>query len=114
MDVDKLAQELETLAPEQALEAVLGVAFHDVPQDGPAADGDHRLGNVVRHVADAGALAAAKDDHLHEISLILIRIVRQAAALPEMARSPVARPECSVRPSPRKDRRSPRDPLAPR
>ena len=42
-----------------------GVAFHDVPEDGPAADGQHGLGQVLGHVADTRALPAAKKDDLH-------------------------------------------------
>src|SRR5207253_8090040 len=56
---------LVTQAEDEVGETVLGEALHDVPQDRPAADGDHRLGDVIRHVADAGALAAAQDGHLH-------------------------------------------------
>src|SRR5262249_14995651 len=52
-------------AHDEVGEAVPGVALHDVPQDGPPADGDHRLGDVVGHVADARALSAAEDDNLH-------------------------------------------------
>src|SRR5262249_45745836 len=49
-------------AEDEVVEAVAGVALHDVPEDGPAADGDHRLGGVGGGGA-GGRPPAAPQDH---------------------------------------------------
>jgi hypothetical protein len=43
-----------------------GVILHDVPEDGHPADGDHRLGHILGHIADARPEPAAKDHCFHE------------------------------------------------
>ena len=48
---------------------VVGIRFHDVPQDRPAADLDHRFGPVFRLFAQTGALAAAQDDDFQGCAL---------------------------------------------
>jgi hypothetical protein len=42
-----------------------GVVAHDVPEDRPVADGDHRLRDALRLLAHAHAEAATEDHHLH-------------------------------------------------
>ena len=54
-------------AQDEVLEAVVREPFHDVPENRPVADRDHRLGDVVGHVADARALASAQDDDFHSL-----------------------------------------------
>ena len=41
------------------------VVAHDVPEDGPAADRDHRLRNGVRLLRQPGAAASGENDDLH-------------------------------------------------
>ena len=50
---------------------VVGVRLHDVPEDRPAADFDHRLGSIFGFFAQTGALAAAQDDDFHGCALSL-------------------------------------------
>ncbi len=45
--------------------AVVGVGLHDVPQDGPVADGDHRFGTIFRLFTETGALSSAENDDFH-------------------------------------------------
>ena len=47
------------------LEPVGGVELHDVPEHRVRADPDHRLGHADGLLAEPGAEAAGKDDHLH-------------------------------------------------
>src|SRR5262249_34963319 len=54
-------------AEDDLLEAGAGVPFHDVPEDRPPADGDHRFGDVLGDIADARPLAATQDHHLHRL-----------------------------------------------
>ena len=49
-------------------EPEVGVVLHDVPQDRPVADRDHRLGRDLGGLAHAQALAAAEEDDLHRTS----------------------------------------------
>ena len=42
-----------------------GVPLHDVPEDRPSSDGDHRLGNPLGCLAHADTEAAAEDHDLH-------------------------------------------------
>ena len=46
------------------------VPLHDVPEDRPSADGDHRLGNLLRRVTHANAETPAEDDDFHKPTLI--------------------------------------------
>ncbi len=55
-------------AEHEVFETVMGVNFHDVPEDGLATDGQHGLGDFVGNVADAGALAPAEDYGLHGLN----------------------------------------------
>ena len=48
--------------------AVLAVVLHDVPQDRLVADGDHRLWNILRVVADARAKPTTEQHNLHDAS----------------------------------------------
>lgn len=48
--------------------AVVGVFFHDVPEDGPAADLDHGFGLILRFFTDTRAETACQDDCFHFIS----------------------------------------------
>src|SRR5690606_703823 len=66
--VEEVALDDPTLvaeAEDEAVQPVAGEALHDVPEDGPVADGYHRLGQVFGHVTQPGALPPAKDDDLH-------------------------------------------------
>src|SRR5262249_31719729 len=55
-------------ADDEVVEAVGGVDLHDVPQDRPAADLDHRLRTEMRLFADARAHAAGEDHDLHGLA----------------------------------------------
>lgn len=55
-------------ADDEVLYAVVGVFFHDVPEDRPAADLDHGFGLVLGFFTDARAEAACQDDCFHFIS----------------------------------------------
>ena len=57
---------LVTKAKHEVLEAVRSVDLHDVPEDRPIADRNHRLGTKLRLLAKPGAFAAAENDHLHD------------------------------------------------
>jgi hypothetical protein len=46
-------------------EPMMGVALHDVPEDGAAADLDHGLRPELGFFSQAGSLASTKDDDLH-------------------------------------------------
>ena len=56
---------LVAAADHEIVEAVGRVDLHDVPEDRLAADLDQRLGPDGAFLADAGAVAARQDDHLH-------------------------------------------------
>ncbi len=43
-----------------------GIIFHDVPEDGLLADGNHRLGLEIAFLRDARAEPPGKNDNLHE------------------------------------------------
>ena len=46
-------------------ESVVRVVLHDVPEDGPPADVDHRLGAGFCLLSEACTLSSGKDDHFH-------------------------------------------------
>lgn len=48
--------------------AIVRVFFHDVPEDGPAADLDHGFGLILRFFTDTRAETACQDDCFHFIS----------------------------------------------
>ena len=50
----------------KSFDAVGRVDLHDVPEDGPAADLDHRLGLKVSFFRQARAQTARENDSLHE------------------------------------------------
>lgn len=52
-------------ADHEVVDPVRRVQLHDVPEDRPAADLDHRLGAGAGLLADASAQAAGEDDRLH-------------------------------------------------
>ncbi len=56
---------LVTQAEDEILVPVMGIGFHNVPQDRPATDGDHWFRSELRLVSHAGALAAAENDNFH-------------------------------------------------
>ena len=49
----------------EIVDSVMGVDFHDVPQDGLAANFDHRLGLQVRLFTYASAKPARENDCFH-------------------------------------------------
>ena len=49
-------------ADHEVVDAVVAVGLHDVPEDRPPADFDHRLGAQMRFLGDARAHAAGKND----------------------------------------------------
>src|SRR5207253_3436567 len=49
-------------AEHELVEAVVGIALHDVPEERAPAHLDHRLGTKLRLLAHAGALTAAEQD----------------------------------------------------
>ena len=44
---------------------VMGICLHDMPENRPIPDGNHRLGAKFRFFAQARAFAAAEDDDFH-------------------------------------------------
>ena len=52
----------------ELLEAVVGVELHDVPEDRPAADLDHRLGPSLGLLGQPCPEAPGQDDHFHQNS----------------------------------------------
>ena len=46
------------------------IPLHDVPEDRPVADRDHRLGNPLGLLSHSDAESAAEDDDLHEAALL--------------------------------------------
>ena len=67
-------------------QAVMGKEFHNVPEDGAAADFDHRLRSVFGFFTEAGAEPTAKDHDLRR------HCVRVAAACCVSARCEHVRP----------------------
>ena len=61
LDHDPLIPEAQDEIPDP----VMGVEFHDVPEDRHAADLDHRLRPRLGLLGDACAAAAGEDDRLH-------------------------------------------------
>src|SRR5713101_291827 len=53
-------------AQDEVLVPEMGVIAHDVPEDRPVADLDHRFGHVVGLLADPQALAPTEQDDLHD------------------------------------------------
>ena len=53
--------------------AVVRVILHDVPEDRPVANRDHRLGDIVRIFAQAHPESATEDDHFHGSVLLVVR-----------------------------------------
>ncbi|MNR53447.1 hypothetical protein D3C85_1734650 [compost metagenome] len=56
---------LVTAADHEVVHAVGGIGLHDVPQDGPASDFDHRFGASLGFLRDPGAQPAGQDDCFH-------------------------------------------------
>ncbi|OIQ67064.1 hypothetical protein GALL_513630 [mine drainage metagenome] len=54
-----------TQADDELVEPVMGEQLHDVPQDGPPADLDHRLGLQVAFLGDAGSKPTRQYDRFH-------------------------------------------------
>ena len=80
--LDHLA--LVAQAEDEVLEPVVRVNLHDVPQHGPVADGDHRLGTILGFFAQPRALAAAEDDSFHSwLSSLRFVAVRAVAGFSE-------------------------------
>jgi hypothetical protein len=52
-------------AQHELVKAVVRVDFHDVPQNGPAADLDHGLGSKVGFFAESRAHPSAQNDRFH-------------------------------------------------
>ena len=50
---------------------MVGVALHDVPEQRPAADLDHRLGTKLGLFAHTGALAPAQQDDFHAHAAVI-------------------------------------------
>src|SRR6516225_3965938 len=68
--IEEVALDYPTLvanAEDEPAKAMPGKSLHDVPENWPAANGNHWLGNVVGHIADAGALAPAENDNVHGV-----------------------------------------------
>jgi hypothetical protein len=55
---------LVTEAEYEVPEAVMGVALHDMPEDGHSADFDQRLWDLFRLLPEPGPLPSAEYDHL--------------------------------------------------
>ena len=53
-------------ADHEVVDSVMGIDLHDVPQNGLAADFDHRFRAQVRFFTDAGAKAPGEDDSFHD------------------------------------------------
>src|SRR5438552_16701126 len=49
---------------------VVGVRLHDVPEDRPPADGDHRLGAELRLLPQSGAESAGEKHDLHSSIIV--------------------------------------------
>ena len=62
---------LVAAADDEVVDAVLGVELEDVPEDGAAADFDHRLGAEGGFFGDARAEAAGEDDCFHRVCEVL-------------------------------------------
>ena len=54
-------------AEDELAVAVMGVGFHDVPEDGFTTDGDHGFGAELSFFAEASAFTAAEDDDFHGV-----------------------------------------------
>jgi len=52
----------------ELVEAVVAEVLHDVPENGPLADGQHGLGADLGLLGEAGAETAGENDDLHEAS----------------------------------------------
>ena len=59
---------LVSQAQDEFIDTMAGIHLHDVPEDGPAADLDHRLGAHGAFLADPGAQAAGQNDQLHGVA----------------------------------------------
>jgi hypothetical protein len=53
-------------AKDEVLVPMVGVGLHDMPEDGPVADGEHRFWPVFGFFAQARAAPTAQDDDFHE------------------------------------------------
>ena len=53
-------------AEDEVLVPVVGIGFHDVPEDGLTPDGDHGFGAELGFFAEARSFAAAEDDYFHK------------------------------------------------
>src|SRR5262249_7796429 len=52
-------------AQDEVVDSPFGVVAHDVPEDRPASDRDHRLGRPLRRLAHADTEPAPEDDDFH-------------------------------------------------
>src|SRR6185503_5468879 len=59
-------------AEDEVLVPEVGVVLHQVPEDRPVADLDHRLGDLAGVLTQARAQPAAEQDHLHVRSSLLV------------------------------------------
>ncbi|SCM79274.1 hypothetical protein KL86PLE_90320 [uncultured Pleomorphomonas sp.] len=64
--LDQIA--LVAAADHEFIDAILPVELHDVPENRPAADLDHRLGAQMRFLADPRAQSARKNDRFHYVA----------------------------------------------
>src|SRR6185436_3334141 len=69
-------------ADHEVVHAVGGIDLHDVPEDGLAADLDHRLGPDAGLLADARAEASGQNDRFHRSSRLQWALSRIAGPLP--------------------------------
>jgi hypothetical protein len=72
----------------EVIETRRRVALHDVPEDRPASDLDHRLRSDGRLLAETGAMAACEDDDLHDVPSTCTRGMMAVLAEVGRARRP--------------------------
>src|SRR5262249_11728612 len=93
LDLPALVAEAEDEAPVP----VVAVQLHDVPEDRPSTDVHHGLRQPLAHLADAGALSAAKDDNrgvvIHQEAcpsavweVLLVEVAAQLGSAPLISR----------------------------
>src|SRR6185369_4800628 len=76
-------------AEDEVLVPEVGVVLHQVPEDRPVADLDHRLGDLAGVLTQARAQPAAEQDHLHVRSSLPVRCggSHRRSAAPSSARA---------------------------
>src|SRR6185437_8243408 len=82
---------LVTKADDEILDAMVTVDFHDVPDDRPAADLDHRLGPQRAFFRDAAAEPAGEDDAFQGRISPALTIMRLLPCRPRRPRSGATR-----------------------